>query len=376
MSDCSSKKHLPFFGFTLVELLVVIAIIGLLIALLLPAVQAAREAARRMQCSNNLKQVGLAVHNFHDTQDGIPSAFIFYPGRMSAFALIYPYMEQTALYEILSAGNGTGAGIDRRLNAAWWQSLSEQQQKGFGSVTAYKCPSRRSGSQITADGNRSGETTNTIPGPLVDYIMLGFSQSTSEDMQHLMTQSSAKYHTGPFRVAEATVNITQAQSGQNPEDGVVSSWKPRDTFAWWSDGTSNQITFAEKHVPANRLGMCNFGVTGKDREYMDCSYLTALYGGAKTNCLVANILNNMQGNNGKYNSDYSVARPIPNAINYGGSGDGSAVMWKEYAIGSSHPGVFNSAIGDGSVSSVSKTISVRIINCLIDTKDANAVSLP
>src|SRR6476646_8569805 len=113
-------------AFTLVELLVVIAIIGVLVALLLPAVQAAREAARRMQCSNHLKQIGLALQNYHDTFQSLPygararfvntSSSNTFPGGVQTYGPswyvgILPFAEQKPLSDLIEAGlvaNPTG----------------------------------------------------------------------------------------------------------------------------------------------------------------------------------------------------------------------------------------------------------------------------
>jgi len=99
-------------GFTLVELLVVIAIIGVLVALLLPAVQAAREAARRMQCQNHLKQFGLALHNYHDQIGRFPPAAAWDGNTnltvavncINTFALLMPYYEQDGLHNLWDYG--------------------------------------------------------------------------------------------------------------------------------------------------------------------------------------------------------------------------------------------------------------------------------
>jgi len=110
-------------GFTLIELLVVIAIIGVLIALLLPAVQAAREAARRSQCTNNMKQIGLALHNYHDVQGSFPLGWTTYAPfdtacaipahNQTMFAAILPQMEQSTVWNAVNfafpAGSSSGA---------------------------------------------------------------------------------------------------------------------------------------------------------------------------------------------------------------------------------------------------------------------------
>lgn len=109
-----SLSHRSRRGFTLIELLVVIAIIAILIALLLPAVQQARESARRTQCSNNLKQIGLAIHNYHDTHNRFPLSSIDATlGRSGIFASILPFLDQGNTYQQynFSLGNSDPANL-------------------------------------------------------------------------------------------------------------------------------------------------------------------------------------------------------------------------------------------------------------------------
>lgn len=132
-------SHVHKKGFTLVELLVVIAIIGILIALLLPAVQAAREAARRSQCTNNMKQIGLALHNYHDANKRFPAGFTYRGGSGQCnygwCVAIMPYMEQQAFYDQLDPG---GIPLYQRYVSGATAADKALLQQKFG---ALRCPS-------------------------------------------------------------------------------------------------------------------------------------------------------------------------------------------------------------------------------------------
>ena len=145
MKTCPSRLiRRPGRGFTLIELLVVIAIIAVLIALLLPAVQSAREAARRAQCTNNLKQMGLAMHNYHSAIGSFPpggnkpGTLATGPGGSwgcwSAHAMILPYMEQSPLYNAINFNTacvGDSDNMGNQFNTTGVTSV----------ISAYLCPS-------------------------------------------------------------------------------------------------------------------------------------------------------------------------------------------------------------------------------------------
>jgi len=386
--DCGSVKS----AFTLVELLVVIAIIGMLIALLLPAVQAAREAARRMQCSNHLKQIGLATHNFHDARNGLPPILLHMStydgtvipelgGRMSFWGTIYPFVEQQALYDKCMEGNSgmPGEGIDRHLDADWWNGLTESDRKGFGSVSYYRCPSRRSGGSHVADGNYS-------PGPLTDFAILAVSDTVGRGggleagawdgrlLNACYNRSAAALnaHRGPFRVADTTFDGTR-----------LVSWSPRDMISRWRDGTANQIIVAEKHIPTFSLGQCRCTsldpTDPPETRLFDCSYLAASGHTAPERADLAAhafVVSPAMGNNTLSAVDAG-GRPIAR-------GDteeiAAGVRWPfddvNPLLGSAHPGTINVLLGDGSIHGVSKTVNPAIIALLTIVDDGRPVMLP
>lgn len=219
-------------GFTLIELLVVIAIIAILIALLLPAVQQAREAARRSQCKNNLKQIGLALHNYHDAFSVFPfgrgSDSNWNAGGHMALAMILPYIDQAPLYNQFNftwggwRRGGTSGGNDTSAMSNWAVTTKK--------ITVYLCPSNPHDGWISWTGACQ-------------------TQAPSCDDDSAATHYMPIAHSGSDGVA--------ARSGRSPssvdgppvtelKDGMFflnSKTRMRDII----DGTSNSLAFGE-HV--------------------------------------------------------------------------------------------------------------------------------
>jgi hypothetical protein len=353
---------------------VVIAIIGVLIAILLPAVQAAREAARRLQCTNHLKQMGIGVHNFHDTKNGLPpanisaNALMSMPagsrqGALSFFGLLYPYIEQQPLYDFLASQentSGTQKGFQVALNDVWWKNLTLEQQTSF-SLPIYQCPSKRGGLQVL-------EVTPPDPdqgsgsGPLGDYAVVVCARETLNYERgiaafHLLGINMSHYNN---KSQDGVVSPIRRANHIKPPTGMMSSgdsstWYPTDDFTFITDGLSNQLLIGEKHVRADKIGVC----IEAGAESWDCPYLEGTSMGATY-----------------------VGRDIYSYLDIGiiarGSGDYQE-YWSpttNYKFGGNHAGICNFLVGDGAVRAVSASTSRDILHWLGHASDGNPVSLP
>lgn len=275
MLKAGVRRRVP--GFTLVELLVVIAIIGILVALLLPAVQAAREAARRMQCGNNLKQIGLAMHNFHDVYKRLPPGYLGEVDQttrepnesvnlncQAVCALVYllPYMEQTNLYDqidqrleldIVQAPNPTVGTRGKPTNG--WFNYGALHAIANTKLGAYTCPSAptalaRVGMfvyQPTNSGGMTGWYYPAGPGPATDlgrtnyFVNLGGIGEIRNNPGWLVF-SGLFWNRTRFNFGENVDGTSNTFiAGENPGgwDPVTgtNSWQKSFDYAWIGGGT-------------------------------------------------------------------------------------------------------------------------------------------
>jgi prepilin-type N-terminal cleavage/methylation domain-containing protein/prepilin-type processing-associated H-X9-DG protein len=330
-------------GFTLIELLVVIAIIAVLIALLLPAVQAAREAARRAQCVNNLKQIGLALHNYHSTNDTFPPGMVVTQANanntwqnMSCQAMLLPFIEQNSIYSGINFSR-----VSTNLNYPIYQDGSGNGTAAASQINSFLCPS---------DGN--AKNLDGFNGRLNSYLA---SMGTTELGGYNTSSTGLFCLNNCFGLRDIT------------------------------DGSSNTIAFGEKLVgtPGQSTGQ---GVGYRGNGVNGSGPSNAVYD-ATTNAVqitsdlntcqsswngLALLSNNLINNEGQFwivgDTAFNVFNTIvpPNSTTYkfgscrngcsGCSPDGSSFI----NLNSNHSGGCNILMGDGSVRFLKNTVATTI----------------